>query len=78
MTSAMLLPTRIEVIYWLELRIKISAMKSNVRLCLRSISVLSRLALTKAISIPEKNADSVSIIKTTIIELTIISLLFAL
>ena len=39
-------------------RAKTSAMRSNIRFCLRSISSLSRFLLVKAISIPEKKADS--------------------
>ena len=35
-------------------------MKSNIRLCLRSISSLRRFLLVKAISMPEKKADSSS------------------
>lgn len=48
------------VMYCPGWRAKMSAMKSNIRLCLRSISSLRRFLLVKAISMPEKKADSSS------------------
>jgi len=70
----MLLPTRIVVIYCPGWRAKTSAIWSNMRFCLRSISSLRRFLLVKAISIPEKKADSNSI---TTIRTTVVSIAFS-
>jgi len=72
MTSAILLPTRIVVIYCPGWRENISAMRSNMRLCLRSISSFRRFLLVKAISMPEKNADNNSIKIISMTEVSIV------
>jgi hypothetical protein len=68
-TRQMLLPTNIVVIYCPGDFSKIRARKSNIVLCLRSISSRSRFLLKKAISIPEKKADKISMIHINIAEL---------
>lgn len=58
-TRAMLLPISIVAMYWPGLRAKILIISDPKAPCFLSNSILSLFEVTKAISIPEKNAERI-------------------